>query len=118
MKNLRGRPRPLALVAALSLGSPTSAWQDPGQLPPLLDIAVTRGAVVGGEVAHVVVAGETLAELAASYGVDAKVLTAENGLRSGASLRPGQSLRIPSLHTLPLGTHDGIVVAPGITGGG
>lgn len=81
-----------------------------GQFPTPSTLAASRGAVVGEELTHVAARGETLRKLSAWYGVDAKVIAAENGLSSGAALKPGLSIRIPNRHIVPLGTHDGILV--------
>ena len=100
-----------AVVLTLSIGASTAGSQDPvDQLPPYRDPAVSRNAVVGEEHSHVVAAGDTIRKLAAWYGVDAKVLAAENKLAPSAALRPGQTLHIPNRHIVPPGTHDGIVI--------
>lgn len=102
-----------ATFAAVSLAV-TVAVAEPQHLvpnlPPLLNPALTRGAVVGNQVEHVAQTGETFAKLAAWYGVDAKVLAAENSLPPTARLKPGQSVTIPTRHIVPPGSHEGIVV--------
>jgi L,D-transpeptidase ErfK/SrfK len=96
-----------ALVVVVTVAEPQAPV--PG-LPPPLDPALTRGAVVGDQAQHVVQAGETFPKLAAWWGVDAKVLAAENNLPLTARLKPGQSLTIPTRHIVPPGSHDGILV--------
>jgi L,D-transpeptidase ErfK/SrfK len=89
----------------------TVSRQEPvAQLPPLLDPAVTRSAIVGEDVTHTTTPGDTLPKLAAWYGVDAKVLASENQLRPGAALKPGQALHVPNRHIVPSGTYDGILI--------
>ncbi len=61
-----------------------------GQFPSATDSALTRGAIIGDELTHVVGNGETLRKLAAWYGVDPAVIAAENGLSPGAAVKPGQ----------------------------
>lgn len=100
--------RSCCLVLTVLLSSAAAHAQE--LLPPVLNITVTRGAVVGEEFEHTIAAGDTLASLAAEYGIDPKVITEENGLRAGARLEPGQSLRIPNRHIVPPGTYDGLIV--------
>ena len=45
--------------------------------------------------AYVAVRGDTLAEIAKRFGVTPKALSAANGLRRNASIRPGQRLTLP-----------------------
>jgi L,D-transpeptidase ErfK/SrfK len=100
-----------ALVVLLGVFTTAEPQDVVSGLPPLLDPAATRAAVVGEEAAsHLVQAGETFPKLAAWYGVDAKVLAAENGVPPTAKLQPGQSVKIPTRHVIPSGTHDGIVI--------
>src|SRR5688500_7895494 len=80
------------------------------QFPPLLEVGLTRSAVVGQEKTHLVVASDTLQSLSARYGVDAKVLAAENDLAAGAALTPGLTLVVPSRHILPPDAQDGILI--------
>ena len=75
-----------------------------------IDLSPPMAAIVGEETNHVVQSGDTLASLAARYGVDQKVLIAENALKGGASLTPGRTLRIVARHILPTGAHDGILI--------
>lgn len=96
----------IALVAAIAAAEPQDLV--PG-LPPFLDPALTR-AVIGDKTQHVAQAGETLPKLGAWYGVDPKVLAAENHLPAAAKLKPGQTLTIPTRHIVPPGGYDGIVV--------
>jgi|YNPBryantNP2012_1023418.scaffolds.fasta_scaffold01662_6 LysM repeat protein len=70
-------PVPLATSAA-----PTAPIQQP--------------AGAGGETIHVVERGETLAKIAARYGVTVKQITDLNGIANPNLIYPGQKLRIPA----------------------
>lgn len=91
-----------ALAAAVVLSPIASAAQTSDE--------PAGAAVVGDETVHVVQPGDTMAALAARYGVDRAVLASENALKPTAVLTPGRTLRIVSRHIVPRGFSDGIVV--------
>ena len=97
----------LALLSAAVHSAPAVA-QD--LYPNLLDVGFSRNAVIGEDRTHVVVHGETLPALSAWYGIDPKVLAAENQLAPDAVLKPGQALKVPTRHVLPPTAQKGIVV--------
>jgi L,D-transpeptidase ErfK/SrfK len=67
-------------------------------------------ALVGREFVHTVQKGQSLALLAARFGVEVNVLAAENGLRPNALLKEGQTLRIDNRHIVPNSLADGILI--------
>jgi L,D-transpeptidase ErfK/SrfK len=67
-------------------------------------------ALVGREFVHTVRKGESLAVLGARFGVEANVLAANNGLRSNALLKEGQTLRVDNRHIVPNSLADGILI--------
>ena len=73
--------------------------------------ALTNGsAIVGEEISHRVQPGDTIAALAARYGVDRSVLASDNGLTPTAALTAGRTLRVVSRHIVPSGFSHGIVI--------
>lgn len=108
---MRTRSLVAVFVVTLAAQACAAAFEDSRQQPPpFAELALSGGAVVGEELAHIVAAGDTLPKLAAWYGVDARVIAAENGLAPRTPLKPSQALRIPNRHIVPAGSHDGIVV--------
>lgn len=104
-----------ALAAAVALASCAPAL--PGVLPPAAEpvaAAVVAGALVGGESAYVVAAGDSLTSVSARFGVDLAPLARANGLSPRARLRVGQELRIESQHIVPVQAgaepRDGILI--------
>lgn len=56
----------------------------------------TPAAAPGSMIEHLVVAGDTLAAIAANYGVSMDAIVQENGLASADQIQEGQTLRIPA----------------------
>ena len=79
-------PPPAYLVTAQQPAPPFAEMQ-PGRVRPAF---------------HTVQTDETLADIAAWYGVNPAALARLNGLPNGAVPGPGQTLRVPSLHALEL----------------
>jgi len=67
-------------------------------------------ALVGREFIHTVQKGQSLALLAARFGVEVNVLAADNGLRPNALLKEGQTMRIDNRHIVPRSIADGILI--------
>jgi membrane-bound lytic murein transglycosylase D len=82
---LTARPSRAPVVAAVAPAEPTES--------PRSGPATTRTAAAGAGT-HTVRDGETLWGIARQHGVSVAVLQEENGL-DGATIRPGQALRIP-----------------------
>jgi L,D-transpeptidase ErfK/SrfK len=56
----------------------------------------------GGPVVHEIVAGDSLASLGARYGIEPREIALANGLKPGAALPPGVTLRLDNRHVVPL----------------
>ena len=54
--------------------------------------------------------GDTLALVAARFGLEPAVLARDNGLAANAKLKPGAELEVDNRHVVPTGFTDGIVV--------
>jgi L,D-transpeptidase ErfK/SrfK len=91
-------------IAALALMLLTAASVRAQELPPLAH------QVTGLREAYVVARGDTLAKLAARYGIKRAVLARENGLKPSARLQVGQKLRIDDRHIVPANLADGILL--------
>lgn len=61
---------------------------------------------------HAVVAGDTLAALAARFGVDAATIARRNGLTLASRLEPATILRIDAVHVVPSSTRAVVVNIP------
>jgi L,D-transpeptidase ErfK/SrfK len=66
--------------------------------------------IVGEERLYRVRRGDSLAGLAARFGVDPDVLAERNGLSERATLRVGQTLKIDNRHVVPGVLEDGILI--------
>lgn len=66
--------------------------------------------MTGGVSVYTVAKGDTLANLAARVGVDARTLAADNGLEAGAALATGTHLRIDNRHLVPTSVTPGVIV--------
>lgn len=73
-------------LAAYAAGGRTSSPLPPAKVNP----------VVAPERIHVVVAGETLTQIATRENVRVSDLAAANGISTNATLRVGQKLKVPS----------------------
>ena len=67
-------------------------------------------AVTGEVQRYQVLHGDTLGLVAARFGLEPAVLARDNGLASGARLKPGDTLEVDNRHIVPSGVSDGIVV--------
>ena len=67
-------------------------------------------AVIGEVQQYQVMSGDTLALVAARFGLEAPVLARDNGLAATARLKPGDSLEIDNRHIIPARMPDGIVI--------
>lgn len=67
-------------------------------------------AVVGEVQQYRVMNGDTLALVAARFGLEPAVLARDNGLAANARLKPGDTLSIDNRHIVPPGMPDGIVI--------
>lgn len=54
--------------------------------------------------------GDTLALVAARFGLETPVLARDNGLAANARLKPGDTLQVDNRHIVPAGIADGIVI--------
>lgn len=108
MKGIGGRgscgSRVPARAAALLVGA--LALMQPGARV----LAQAGDAIVERSVSRVVVPGDTLAALAARYGVSASRIARENGIDPRRPLQPGQRVDVLSRHVVPPAIDDGIVV--------
>jgi L,D-transpeptidase ErfK/SrfK len=66
--------------------------------------------VEGLHEAYVVQKGDTLRSLSSRHGIPVAVLARDNGLKEGAQLKVGQTLRIDDRHIVPAELDDGIVI--------
>ena len=66
--------------------------------------------MVGLHEAYVVQKRDTLQSLSSRHGIPANILAHENGLRPGARLNPGQTLRIDDRHIVPADLDHGILI--------
>lgn len=69
-----------------------------------------RPALTGEVQRYEVMRGDTLALVAARFGLEPPVLARDNGLAPGARLTPGDTLEIDNRHVVPAGFEDGIVI--------
>ena len=90
--------RTLRIVAAIAACSVEGAAQTP--TAPIVGIVRT----------YIAQQGDSLVSLGARAGVDWVSLAAENGLRPGAALAPGQALTIDARHIVPEAMGDGILL--------
>lgn len=74
------------------------------------DQAELSDTLAGAESAYTVRAGDTLLAIGARYGVQAAVLTRDNGLGPNSRLQPGQVLHIDNRHIVPKQLEDGILI--------
>lgn len=75
------------------------------------DAIATGTALSGSVAAHEIARGESLASIAARYGVSAAVIARDNALKPSALLRPGTRLSIDHRHVVPQALDDGIVIS-------
>jgi L,D-transpeptidase ErfK/SrfK len=75
-------------------------------------VSASSPSVTGEVQQYRVMSGDTLALVAARFGLEPAVLARDNGLAAGARLKPGDTLSIDNRHIVPSGTGitDGIVV--------
>lgn len=69
-----------------------------------------RPALIGEVRRYQVSSGDTLALVGARFGMETAVLAKDNGLTTGARLKPGDTLEIDNRHIVPSGVDDGILV--------
>jgi LysM repeat protein len=81
----------VASVCAAALAAAIAPWQ--AHEPPAL--------LVGTVGEHVTAPGDSLRSLGARFGVAARVIASDNGLRHDADLQAGQVLRIDRRHIVP-----------------
>ena len=108
---MRGRltssARPLGIgVAAIAGAASILAWSSDAQVTPL----PVYEDVVGGIAAYEVQPRDSLASVAARYGVTADGLARANGLKSTSGLRPGQMLQIENVHIVPARSDAAIII--------
>jgi L,D-transpeptidase ErfK/SrfK len=60
------------------------------------------GQLTGGPFEYQTVAGDSLVSLGARYGIDPRDIALENGLKPGAAIHPGSTLRLDNRHIVPL----------------
>ncbi len=89
------------LVAAWSVAVGAATTGDP---LPLYEI------VIGDEVEHAVVAGETLGQIARRFGVRPQVVATFNRVAKPEQLRSGQRLRVSNRRIVPAHVVDGLVI--------
>lgn len=90
--------RASALIGVLAVA--TAALAASGERPVL----------TGDVQQYQVMSGDTLGLVAARFGLEAPVLARDNGLKTNARLRIGDTLEIDNRHIVPAGYDDGIVV--------
>jgi L,D-transpeptidase ErfK/SrfK len=78
-------------------------------MAPLASVRDERR-VTGGVATYVVAEGDSLARLAAKFGVDAATIGADNNLAPTARLVPGQLLRIDNRHIVPAAARETLTV--------
>jgi L,D-transpeptidase ErfK/SrfK len=82
----------------------------------LAGVALAAGAprlaeqVAGGSFSYAVVPGDSLTGVSARFGVDLAPLARRNGLAPDAWLRAGQQLEVESLHVVPSGLDEGVLI--------
>ena len=91
-----GRSTLLSLAALACAAITASAFNTP--------------AITGDVRRYQVTNGDTLALVAARFGMEAPVLASDNGLAANARLKPGDTLEIDNRHIVPRGHADGIVI--------
>lgn len=69
-----------------------------------------RPALTGEVQRYEVMRGDTLALVAARFGLEPPVLARDNGLTPTARLKPGDTLEIDNRHVVPTGYENGIVI--------
>jgi L,D-transpeptidase ErfK/SrfK len=74
------------------------------------DIPSIASALTGGEFIHTVQKGESLTSVGGRFGVETKVIAANNALKPGSRLREGQQLRVDNRHIVPATLVDGILI--------
>lgn len=72
--------------------------------------ASPAGTIAGTVQTYEVMPGDSLALVAAKFGVEPAVLARDNNLTTKARLKPGDTLTVDNRHVVPSGMHDGIVV--------
>ena len=81
-----------------------------GRTPSSVADLPVRSSLVGREFDYAVKKGDSLSGLGARFGVSAKALAAQNGIKLSAKLRPGQVLRVDNRHIVPATLEDGILI--------
>lgn len=66
--------------------------------------------VVGRMFDHRIASGDTLQSIGARYGIEVRVLAADNGLTPGARLEVGRALHVDNRHLVPADLNDGILI--------
>ena len=74
------------------------------------DQAELSDILAGAELTYIVRVGDTLLAIGARYGVQAAILTRDNGLDPNSRLQSGQVLRIDNRHIVPKQLEDGILI--------
>ena len=72
--------------------------------------AANTPAITGDVQRYRVMNGDTLALVAARFGMEPQVLARDNGLKPNARLKPGDTLEVDNRHIVPQGYDDGIVI--------
>jgi hypothetical protein len=76
----------------------------------LQDLAVSEYELSGDVITYEAAAGESIAPLAARFGLEPRTLAADNGLSPATALKSGQALVIDNRHVIPAHPIDGILI--------
>ena len=74
------------------------------------DMPSVASSLTGGEFIHTVQRGESLTSIGGRFGVETKVIAANNALKPGSRLGEGQQLRVDNRHIVPATLADGILI--------
>ncbi len=74
------------------------------------DMPSVASSLTGGEFIHTVQRGESLTSIGGRFGVETKVIAANNALKPGSRLGEGQQLRVDNRHIVPATLVDGILI--------
>jgi LysM repeat protein len=108
---------PLATPTTDPLAPFPTATTDPLLATPLATAPVAQATPRTEEVTYVVVAGDTLGDIASRYGVSVEEIAARNGLANIHTLSEGQQLIIPVPGSTTAGGTDTAAATPGTTSG-
>lgn len=67
-------------------------------------------AITGDVQRYQIMRGDTLALVAARFGLEPAVLARDNGIPANARLKPGETIEVDNRHIIPSGFTDGIVI--------